>query len=280
MINAKEMFDKKNVEDGLRDRLVILSNYQREFKLVFNSDYKIGIEQWWLPKFEKYPNKNAQNSEKSEERRGKQANQIITDLIDYPLWDKALWSGCGYMMPYDGSEPPIILLMFKHYKHAKGILEKWESDYRAKILNLKLTFIKGVDKEHPMWYKVIIAPDLKKIPLDSGRYVVATSRFHLMQAKDSRNLDMFERLYSKYHFAGISAVEIDNAQMSSDPEKRYPHVIPVTNIEFREAWTIGENDPDSMAILPTDRPVIPNGHENDAPVLKLIEVKKKKYGKL
>ena len=279
-INAEEMFDKKNVEDGLRDRLVILSNYQREFKLVFNSDYKIGIEQWWLPKFEKYPNKNAQNSEKSEERRGKQANQIITDLIDYPLWDKALWSGCGYMMPYDGSEPPIILLMFKHYKHAKGILEKWESDYRAKILNLKLTFIKGADKEHPMWYKVIIAPDLKKIPLDSGRYVVATSRFHLMQAKDSRNLDMFERLYSKYHFAGISAVEIDNAQMSSDPEKRYPHVIPVTNIEFREAWTIGENDPDSMAILPTDRPVIPNGYENDAPVLKLIEIKKKKYGKL
>lgn len=279
-INAEEMFDKKNVEDGLRDRLVILSNYQREFKLVFNSDYKIGIEQWWLPKFEKYPNKNAQNSEKSEERRGKQANQIITDLIDYPLWDKALWSGCGYMMPYDGSEPPIILLMFKHYKHAKGILEKWESDYRAKKLNLKLTFIKGVDTEHPMWYKVIIAPDLKKIPLDSGRYVVATSRFHLMQAKDSRNLDMFERLYSKYHFAGISAVEIDNALMSSDPEKRYPHVIPVTNIEFREAWTIGENDPDSMAILPTDRPVIPNEHENDAPVLKLIEVKKKKYGKL
>ena len=279
-INAEEMFDKKNVEDGLRDRLVILSNYQREFKLVFNSDYKIGIEQWWLPKFEKYPNKNAQNSEKSEERRGKQANQIITDLIDYPLWDKALWSGCGYMMPYDGSKPPIILLMFKHYKHAKGILEKWESDYRAKLLNLKLTFIKGVDIEHPMWYKVIIAPDLKKIPLDSGRYVVATSRFHLMQAKDNRNLDMFERLYSKYHFAGISAVEIDNAQMSSDPEKRYPHVIPVTNIEFREAWTIGENDPDSMAILPTDRPVIPNGHENDAPVLKLIEVKKKKYRKL
>jgi signal transduction histidine kinase len=44
--------------------------------------------------------------------------------------------------------------------------------------------------------------------------------------------------------------------------------------------TIGENDPDSMAILPTDRPVIPNGHENDAPILKLIEVKKKKYGKL
>lgn len=280
VINIEEVFNKKNVEDGLLDRLIILSNYQRDFQIVFNSDYKMSIDKWWQSKFKKYPNKNEPESIQNEKNRGKQSNQIITDLIDYPLWDKAEWAGCGYMMPYDGSEPPIILLMFKHYGYAKKIFEKWEDDYRAKRLNLKLTFIKSVDKEHPMWYKLIIAPDMKKISSDRGRYVVATSRFHLMQAKNNQNVEMFETLFLKHHYAGISAIEIDNAQMSSNPNKRYRHVIPITNIEFREAWTIGEDDPGSLAILPSDKPIIPVGHEQDAPVVKLLETKMKKYGKL
>ena len=126
--------------------------------------------------------------------------------------------------------------------------------------------------------------DIKKIFANDdnkdSRYVVTSSRFHLMQPSDDTNIRMFREQYSKFHYAGISAAETVNNQLPSDSNKRYPRVIPITNIEFREAWTIGENDPDSMAILPTDKPIIPQGKEQEAPVLKLIETKKQRYGKL
>lgn len=277
------LFKKKETEDNIGERLAILGNYHREFKLSFLLDYRSYLELWWNKDMKKYPVKT-QSSSSQYQAKGKQATQIITDLFDYPLWDKAKWSGCGYMMAYDGSKPAILILLYKDFKYAQKIFEKWEEDFRAKKLNLKLTFITGVDAEHPKWYKVIIAPDMEKVlEADENKYsrsVVATSRFHLMQSTDDTNMRMFKALYSKFHYAGITATEISNNQMSSDPNKKYPRVIPVTNIDFREAWTIGENDPNSIAILPSDNPIIPEGKEGEAPVLKLIETKKQRYGKI
>ena len=281
----RDLFERKNKEDSLGERLAILGNHYREFKLNNLSNYRSYLEQWFTKDMKKYPIKEMQSkTSEAYNPNNKQAKQIITDLIDYPLWDKAKWSGCGYLMTYDASEPPLVILMYKDIHYAKQIFEKWENDFRAKKLNLKLTFITGVDAEHPKWYKVIIAPDIKKIFANDdnkdSRYVVASSRFHLMQPSDDTNIRMFREQYSKFHYAGISAAETVNNQLPSDINKRYPRVIPITNIEFREAWTIGENDPDSMAILPTDKPIIPQGKEQEAPVLKLIESKKQRYGKL
>ena len=278
------LFDRKMKEDNLGERLAILGNHYREFKLSYLPDYHSYLDQWFTRDMKKYPLKSIKTQTSvGYNKHSKQATQIITDLIDYPLWDKAKWSGCGYMMAYDASQPPILILMYKDFRYAKSIFEKWEEDFRAKKLNLKLTFITGVDADHPKWYKVIIAPDMKKIFENDenkfSRYVVAASRFHLMQTTDDTNMRMFKEQYTRFRFAGISAAEIENNQISSDGHKRYPHVIPVTSIEFREAWTIGENDPDSMAILPSDNPIIPKGKEGEAPVLKLIETKKQRYGK-
>lgn len=48
-------------------------------------------------------------------------------------------------------------------------------------------------------------------------------------------------------------------------------------VVIREAWTIGLNDPDGMAVSPGFAPIIPEGQEN-APILKLIEWLKKRDG--
>lgn len=59
-----------------------------------------------------------------------------------------------------------------------------------------------------------------------------------------------------------------------DKNKRYGKLIPVQNIVFREAWEIGINDQDYVAILPNDDPIIPEEHLYDAPVLKVLQNKK------
>lgn len=276
---------KKEMDDNIGERLAIIGNYYREFKLSFLPEYKSYLELWCNKDMKRYPIKSQLHSSTTNyTTSSKQSTQIITDLIDFPLWDKAQWSGCGYMLPYDGSSPAILILLFKKYEFAKQIFEKWEDDYRNRKLNLKLTFITGVDNKNPKWYKVVIAPDMKKIFTEDKnkepRYVVATSRFHLMQSTNDTNLKIFKQLHAKFRYAGITAAEMIDNKITSNPNKSYPHVIPVTNIDFREAWTIGENDPDSMAILSEDHPIIPEGKESTAPVIELIKNKINKYGKL
>ena len=46
-------------------------------------------------------------------------------------------------------------------------------------------------------------------------------------------------------------------------------------VVIREAWTVGVNDPDGMAVSPSIDPIIPEGQEN-APILGLIEWQKKR----
>ncbi len=47
-----------------------------------------------------------------------------------------------------------------------------------------------------------------------------------------------------------------------------------TELEVKEAWTIGLNDPDMSAIKPDDKPIIPKDKE-EIPVLEVIEFQKK-----
>ena len=52
----------------------------------------------------------------------------------------------------------------------------------------------------------------------------------------------------------------------------YKHLaVPFFNIEFREAWTIGMDEQAMVGLCPGDNPIIPVGHELDAPVLAALE---------
>ena len=113
---------------------------------------------------------------------------------------------------------------------------------------------------------------------ENGRYVLMTSRYHLMQAQNNTNLLLLRADFGKFHFVGISACGIENGQMTNDPQKIYPKVIPIKDIVFREAWTIADNTLEQVAIQATDNPIIPAEHAKDAPVIKVLE-KRKKYGK-
>lgn len=276
-----EVYAKKEEVEKIGVRISLVGNHIFEFKNALLKEYPVCIEKWIQSNDSTFPNKNNVTFEHKSQYTGKQNETIITDLIDYPLWDKAKWSGCGYIIDRMMEQPPIMIFMYKNIQYGKKIFEQWEEDFIAKKLNIKIIIITGVDTSHPEWYKVMVTPDMNKILSDedkrNNRYVVAASRFHLMQAKDDFNIRYLKQAYSYKRFIGITAValETDN-QMSDNPSKRYPKVIPVKEVEFREAWTIGENEMASTAILTSDKPVIPSEHALDAPVIQLL--KRKNYG--
>lgn len=275
-----ELNNKKEQEEKLWLRLTVMSSHTQDFKNVCLNSYPAGVESWIRNEDKLYPNKRENASQKNSNYQGKQTESIITDLIDYPLWDKAKWSGCGYIIDRMFEHLPIMIFMYRDITYGKKIFEKWESDFKEKKLNIKITIITGVDKAHPTWYKVLVSPDMRKSlteeDIKNHRYVVAASRFHLMQARDDLNIRYLREAYNMRQVVGITAIEMDsNNAMTQDPQRRYPKVIPVRDLEFREAWTIGVNDEASMAILPTDTPIIPEDRKEYAPVIELIQKKKR-----
>ena len=282
--DIKTLLERKQSDELLMSRLSILANHVRELRDSSIIEYKSTISKWFDKDDQVYPNLNSTATKTASENHSAQSDRIITDLIDVPLWNQAKWKGCGYMMTYDSSEPPILMLMYQNIKAGIKIFEQWAELFNAKKLYLRIVFITGVDVEHPTWYKVLITPDLNKMVEDGDitehRYVVAASRFHLMQTSDDGNVRFFRNLYSRFHFAGITACLIDkDNKINNDRGNCYPNVIPVRNISFREAWSIGENEAEAVTILPGDKPVIPSDHTEDAPVLAVLKRKNERYGK-
>ena len=66
----------------------------------------------------------------------------------------------------------------------------------------------------------------------------------------------------------------DSCVVMDDKTKRSNHLIPINNVIFREAWEVGLNDIDSVAVLPDDDPIIPDNHQCDAPVLEVLRKKR------
>jgi len=59
------------------------------------------------------------------------------------------------------------------------------------------------------------------------------------------------------------------------PKPRLDHYITKSHLHIREAWEIGKNDPDAVAIMKDAKPIIPKEHRKNAPVLELLKWKRK-----
>lgn len=271
--------ESRQKDDFLMHRLSLLTSYLGDIKNIFPNYRGAFVEKFSRPEDKRYTFKKDSSTKKTN-KNNKQSDAIITSLIDSRLWDEAKWHGCGYLITYDLSEPGILVFLYENIAPGIKIFKQWENDFLDKKLNIKVVIITGVDVEHPNWYKVLVTPDVKSVLMQQQnpqeRYVISASRFHLMNANTNENVIRLRQAYGKFGFIGISASAIINNQMSFDADKRYNRVIPVQNVEFRDAWTIGVNEPESVAILPSDNVIIPTGHENDAPVIEVL--KKKQNG--
>ena len=272
-----KIFDDKQAREKIMNRLAVMMTYQNDIRILYGDDYKNTLSKWENPSDTFYAFKgNDDLSTPFEENRGKQADIVIKSIINNPLWDKALWSGCGYIQLEDFSEPSIVLLLFKDMEAGKKIFEEWRVLNEKDCLHLRLAFILHVDKDHPTWYKVIVSQDINDIRREHvDRYVLQSARFLTMKPETSKSVDVFKVLYKKFGFCKLSSIRIDDNQhmVLEDPQQRCPFLLTVNNISFREAWEIGVDDQDCTAILPNDNPMIPEEHKTDAPVIELLKRK-------
>lgn len=276
-----KLFEDKQVKEKLMHRLSTLTTFLSDYRNMIGGQYRLSINDWKEEGDAEYAFQGADDlSEPFEVRRGKQATCTIASIIDYPLWDKAKWSGCGFFVDLESMELPILLFCYKDIKAGIQIFEGWAELFKQKQLNIRISIIMHVSKQHPTWYRVQVGQDVfsaREVEQLKGRYVMQATRFHTMQAETSENIDRFRDAFEQRHKCGISAVAFstDLEETLFDKEKRYDRIIPISNVVFREAWEVGVNDMDSSTILPDDDPIIPDEHLKDAPVLELLEKKKR-----
>lgn len=201
-------------------------------------------------------------------RHGKQR---ILSMVDIELWGKAQWDGVGIAVTPDfAAQPPFLGLLFKDGKAGRQIFENWilelgQVDTKEKI---RVVILTGVEKANANAYTLGISSNFDLAEAKELDRVLITSKMKTMEDPNPENLANFRRAYAaakKY-----SLVPVSMSKDGAPPEFHFDLAITKNEINIREAWTVGMNDPDCMAITGDINPIIPDGEEN-APILDVIK---------
>ncbi|WP_312942496.1 hypothetical protein [Oscillibacter sp.] len=203
---------------------------------------------------------------------------FTSSIINVPLWNICGWKGVLFMANPLHAFPPVISLAFTK-PTCKSIFEDWIKDigHNDSKNEIGIRIIKGIDKRHPYWYRVIIGQlgFLHNRTKDS-QIIAMPVRFHTMEPNNDVNLKMFEReLHIVKKFSICPSYFLD---IAAQPQV-FEDLMIYKNLEsiiICDACDVQENDwLTECGILPTDDPIIPFGKEN-APILTMIERKKHK----
>ena len=189
----------------------------------------------------------------------------IQGLIKARLWDKANWSAVAFCLFPDGM--PGIHLVFDNRKEGLAVFldlldEVGENDNNNR---LRITIVKRISVKNSGHYRVVISENINTY--NKSKQMTMISRIHTMTPNSTENLERFLQEYEKkgrFYF-GCNAMLRGHGLDSRIAE----FGITVHKLEVRQAWEIGENDLDCMAIRKGDDPYIPK-HIDSAPVIKLL----------
>ena len=203
----------------------------------------------------------------------KHTDMEVISLIRESLWDQAEWSSTAYMWALDDSRPPVVALVFQDPEAARQIFRAWRLELGAHDNDnkLRVSIIRGIDKEDPYKYRVIIGTNVPSASAGPDtQYTSVISRIHTMVPTSDKNLAGFLGAFRKHgHYVLAHAVTEDDAR----PVRLiFDDAIGKRDLNVREAWEIGRHDLDSAGVLMDDDPIVPATQQNP-PVRELIEWK-------
>ncbi|WP_047544838.1 hypothetical protein [Psychroserpens sp. Hel_I_66] len=279
----KDFFENLYKNDEVHERLSLIIEHKNFLTNILTSEPKFFLENWKKENTKNYPLKRNSNPIKIsipeiKKDKGKpnfnsvtHKNMIAETVIDTNLWDKAKWKAFGFVqMPLP--TPFGILLAFENEQAAKNIFENWIKEYGKadKEETISISIIKGIRKDKPYWYKVLISKDIRKNQMKDGSFISLSSRFHRMEATSSKNLDNLINGYKYFKkYLLIPAYVDKDANMKPFPELG----ILKTKLKFINAWEIGIHEPESVVITDDDNPIIPDNLDNP-PILELLKDKR------
>lgn len=283
----KEFFENLYKNDEVHERLTLIIEHKNFLTNTLTSEPKFFLKNWKKDNNKNFPLKRISNPieisisdlEKDVTDKGKpdfnsatHKNMIAETVIDTHLWDKAKWKAFGFAQIHQPT-PFGILLAFENEQAGKKIFENWIKEYGKvdKEETISISIIKGIRKDKPYWYKVLISKDIRKNQMKDGSFISLSSRFHRMEATSSTNLDNLINGYKYFKKYLLIPAHVDkDFKMKPFPELG----ILKTKLNFINAWEIGIHEPERVVITEDDDPIIPDNIEN-APILELLKEKRK-----
>ena len=194
----------------------------------------------------------------------------VLSPIDIPKWNAAGWNGSVFITaPPKYNMFPILGLAFADKQAALAIFEGFHSRYGAVDAEgaIRVAIIRGISRKKPHSYAVSVGPSLDLRQGGPGTVIAYVARYNRMYPSNSDNLDRF---LTEYHRLGTVQLAPFHLPTFRDAPAPLGQEMTLKEIVVRQAWQIGENDPDISSLDQDADPYIPDGM-TDAPVFRAIE---------
>lgn len=194
----------------------------------------------------------------------------VLSPIDIPKWNDARWNGSVFITaPPEYNMFPILGLAFADRRAALAIFEAFRSRYGEIDAKgaIRVAIIRGISRKKPHSYAVSVGPSLNLSQGGPGIVFSYVARYNRMYPSNSDNLDRF---LTEYHRLGTAQLAPFHLPSFQDAPAPLGHEMTLKEIVVRQAWQIGENDPDISSLDEDTDPYIPDGM-TDAPVIRAIE---------
>lgn len=269
--DVQQLIEDRHEKEKIMDRVSSLMVLYQSVYSVLGNQFKYSISKWKRDDDKEYPchtnvkvgvvtNKHISSQQKS---------SVYTISENMQWWNEAGWSGLGFLYDRYYQNPPILALLFKDITKGEKIINELRQMTSLANSGFEVQLIKGVDKDHPSWYRVCLTPKVPASSLGEERYVTVMCRKHMMTPNNSQNLDLFEREYKKYRKCRLLALAFDEnkgiiGEINPSESFEFDSVIIV------DAWRVSMEDSTRYAFEWDDNPIIPASEAQSAPILSLL----------
>lgn len=198
-------------------------------------------------------------------------------IVNTPVWNIAGWKGVLFLADMHHEYPPVLSLIFGT-ERGRTIFEEWQKaigsyDTQNRI---GIRIIKGIDQNHPFWYRVAIGPSSYTFETDDELFIITMPcRLHTMQPNNNANLKMFEEELKRFQHFYLCPSYMPDRTASPKTQESLMIKKRVDSIIIYDACDILMDDYLAVcAIVPTDDPIIPEGKEK-SPIVEIMRRKKK-----
>lgn len=195
----------------------------------------------------------------------------VRSPIEVEKWNRAQWNGTVFMYARLPEEAvPCLGLAFENREPAEEIFAGWHARIGPDdgTLHLRIMILRGVDNQDPNTYGLSVGPHMHLGDELKEEHIYGyVTRQNRMYPASSANLDGFLSAYEKVGQFLLVPFHLPDKREAPIPIPVKP--IPMTRLDVRAAWEVGENDLDIMALRADDKPFIPDGVK-EAPVLRAL----------
>lgn len=269
---VKDLIAQRHEKEKIMDRIIALLELNNAVYNVLGDKFKYSICQWKNANDKTYVCKADTKGETltdqnpHTEQQGVQTFSISSTM---EWWEKAGWTGVYFIYDTWLATPPIIGLAFKNLEAGKRIIYEWKEKITKGEPSVELYLIKGIDKQHPSWYRACVAPEIPFSHIIERQYIAVMCQKRTMTPNDTSNLDYFERVYSRFGNCQLVAVAIDD-QMHINMDIDFSEAIEPKKVIITDAWKVSAG-PIGNALEWDDDPIIPKSESTTAPVIELMK---------